>query len=652
MCGIAGLWQPGVVPDRGTIEAMTEAIRHRGPDAGDTWLDADAGLALGHRRLSILDLSAAGAQPMRSHCGRYVISFNGEVYNFKAVRAELEERASSAIQWRGHSDTEVVLEAIVAWGMEVALGKFVGMFAFAVWDRERRTLHLARDRLGEKPLYYGWVKGAFVFGSELRVLTTFPGFAREINRDALTLLLRHSYVPAPHCIYRNCKKLLPATWLSISEADAAHCTAPEPVAYWSARRVAEEGQRTGFSGSIPDAVDALEHALVEAIDGQMVADVPLGAFLSGGIDSSAIVALMQTRSSRPVKTFTIGFHEAGFNEAEHAKAIASHLGTEHTELYVSPREAMDVVASLPKIYDEPFSDSSQIPTHLVSRMAREHVTVALSGDAGDELFGGYNHYSLAAHIWRSVGWAPRMSRVSLARMLKAVPVGGWDFCLKPVGFLVPRDARGGSIGDRAHKLADILSVQSSNDIFRSLTSHWKHPSKVVLDSTEPMTRLTDPAERPKLPDFEHRMMYFDSISYLPDGILVKVDRAAMAVGLETRVPLLDHRVVEFSWRLPLDLKIRAGERKWLLRQVLYRHVPREMIDRPKMGFGVPISKWLRGALREWAENLLDGRRLRQEGYFDAVAVRRCWSEHLSEKRDWGYYLWDVLMFQAWLETTQ
>jgi asparagine synthase (glutamine-hydrolysing) len=652
MCGLTGFWHPGVAAELSAIEAMAIAIRHRGPDAGGTWLDSVAGLALGHRRLSIIDLSAAGTQPMRSHCGRYVISFNGEVYNFEAVRAELRAHGLAPAHWRGHSDTEVVLEAIAAWGLEVALGKFVGMFALAVWDRERRSLHLARDRMGEKPLYYGWAKGAFVFGSELRSLAAFPGFAREIDRGALALLLRHSCVPAPYCIYRDCKKLLPGTWLSLGEADVARRIAPDPVAYWSQRAVAERGQQIGFAGSAQDAVTALERTLTEAIAGQMVADVPLGAFLSGGIDSSTIVALMQRRSARPIKTFTIGFHEKGFNEAEHAKAIASHLGTQHTEHYVSPGEALAVVASLPTIYDEPFSDSSQIPTYLVSRLAREHVTVALSGDAGDELFGGYNHYSLAARIWRTVGWAPHVARVALARMLGAIPAEGWNFCLNPVGFGVPRDARGATIGDRAHKLAEILPNNSPNEIFRSLTSHWKQPSKVVLNSAEPVTRLTDFTQRPKLPDFEHRMMYFDSISYLPDDILVKVDRAAMAVGLETRVPLLDHRVVELSWRLPLGFKIRAGERKWLLRQVLYRHVPREMVDRPKMGFGVPVSKWLRGSLREWAESLLDGRRLRQEGYFDPAALRRCWSEHLSEKRDWGYHLWDVLMFQAWLETTR
>lgn len=646
MCGIVGFWQSGATLNGAVLAVMTEAIRHRGPDADGHWFDANSGVALGHRRLAILDLTPTGAQPMLSHCGRYVIAFNGEVYNFAALRGELEE-AGVTPAWRGHSDTEVMLTAIAAWGLEAALKKFVGMFAFALWDRETRTLSLARDRLGEKPLYYGWQDGIFLFGSELKALKAHPAFRAEIDRDALTLFLRHNTIPAPYSIYQDIHKLPPGTFLQlhIGQKDV------RPVAYWSARSMAEAGQRNLFRGSDAEAVTELERLLGQAVGGQMVADVPLGAFLSGGIDSTTVVALMQAQSARPVKTFTIGFNEAGYNEAEHAHAVARHLGTEHTELYVTPQDAMDVIPNLSAIYDEPFADSSQIPTFLVSRLARGHVTVSLSGDGGDELFGGYNRYFWARNLWRRLGWMPRPLRAALAGVLTTLPPAAWNMAFQKLGQWLPPRLRYANPGDKLHKAAEILAVRSPEEIYLGLVSHWKIPAQLVPGSHEPPILLTDPAHRADLPDFEHRMMVLDTVTYLPDDILTKVDRAAMAVSLETRVPLLDHRVVEFAWTLPLDMKIRHGQGKWLLRQVLYRHVPQALMDRPKMGFGVPIDHWLRGSLKAWAAALIEPGRLAREGFFDSAPIQRKWHEHQAGSRNWSYYLWDVLMFQAWIEKT-
>jgi asparagine synthase (glutamine-hydrolysing) len=642
MCGIAGFWRAGTPPDSTVLKAMTDAIVYRGPDADGYWLDADAGVALGHRRLAILDLTPAGAQPMQSACGRYVIAFNGEVYNFAALRDALE-RTDVALAWRGHSDTEVMLAAIAAWGLEAALKQFVGMFAFALWDRETRTLSLARDRLGEKPLYYGWQGATLLFGSELKALKAHPAFRADIDRDALTLFLRHNAIPAPYSIYQGIRKLPPGTYLQLR---AGH-TDVQPLAYWSAKVVAENGQRTLFQGSDADAATALEHLLSHAVGGQMVADVPLGAFLSGGVDSSTIVALMQAQSSRQIKTFTIGFDEVTYNEAEHAHAVARHLGTEHTELYVKSKEAQAVIPLLPSLYDEPFADSSQIPTYLVSRLARQHVTVSLSGDGGDELFGGYNRYFWAQNIWRRLGWLPHSVRAALAGVLTTLPPTAWNSTFKRFDRLLPARLRYANPGDKLHKLADILAVCSPEEIYWGLVSHWKQPVQIVKGANEPATILTDASQWANVPDLTHRMMYLDTVTYLPDDILTKVDRAAMGVSLETRVPLLDHRVLEFAWTLPLSMKLRNGQSKWLLRQVLYRHVPKEMIERPKMGFGIPLDVWLREPLREWAEALLNPSRLEAEGYFHAEPIRQKWSEHLSGQRNWSYYLWDVLMFQAW-----
>ena len=649
MCGLTGIWRPGgvsAVEAKSTATAMAQRIAHRGPDDSGVWIDTDAGLALAFRRLSILDLSPAGHQPMVSASGQYVIVFNGEIYNYLQLRRELE--GQGAVAWRGHSDTETLLAGFEAWGVEATLKKTVGMFAIALWDRAERTLYLARDRMGEKPLYYGWQNDVFLFGSELKALRAHPAFRGEIDRDAITLLLRHNCIPAPYSIYQGIRKLLPGTYLKIllGQRDG------EPVPYWSLREVVEQGQAQPFSGSESEAVTALETHLLEAIGLQMIADVPLGAFLSGGIDSSTIVALMQAQSSQPVKTFTIGSHQEGYNEAEHAKAVARHLGTEHTELYATPNDAMNVIPRLPTLYDEPFSDSSQIPTFLVSQMAKQHVTVSLSGDAGDELFGGYNRYSWASSISR-MGRIPPPLRKLAAAGLTAFSPRAWDRLYSSVSELLPARLRMALPGDKAHKLADLLAGGGSpEEIYRGLVSHWKDPANVVIGATEPSTTLTAKSNWPTMHGFEQRMMYLDAISYLPDDILVKVDRAAMGVSLETRVPYLDHRVVQFAWQLPLSMKIRQGQGKWLLRQVLYKYVPKELMERPKMGFGVPIDSWLRGPLRDWAEDLLNESRLRQEGFFNSLPIRKMWAEHLSGHRNLQYPLWDVLTFQAWLESAE
>jgi asparagine synthase (glutamine-hydrolysing) len=499
--------------------------------------------------------------------------------------------------------------------------------------------------LGEKPLYYGWQGDTFLFGSELKAIKAHPAFRGEIDRNALALLMRHNAIPAPYSIYKGISKLLPGSLLSVSPQDRN----AEPRRYWDARQVVADGLAHPYAGTPADAVEALETLLRDAVGKQMVADVPLGAFLSGGVDSSAIVALMQAQSSRPVKTFTIGFHEQGYNEAEHAKAVARHLGTDHTELYVTPRQALDVIPRLPLIYDEPFSDSSQIPTFLVSQMTRQHVTVSLSGDAGDELFGGYNRYVLGQRLWKRLNRLPVRVRKAMAGMITGVSSQGWNRLLGPVQTLLPKNLAQANIGDKLHKGAEVMAAKTPVDLYRQLVSHWSHPAGVVIGAAEARTVLTETGSQPETDHFVHHMMALDLLTYLPDDILTKVDRAAMGVSLETRVPLLDHRVVEFAWRLPLDYKLRDGEGKWPLRQVLYKYVPRELIERPKMGFGVPIDSWLRGPLRDWAEDLLGETRLQQEGYFNPAPIRRKWAEHLSGKRNWQYHLWDVLMFQAWLE---
>lgn len=645
MCGIAGFL--GRAPGRNDADAqdvlgaMGVAIRHRGPDDAGVWSDVAAGVGLVHRRLSIIDLSVAGHQPMLSPSGRFVLVFNGEIYNHLELRNEL---ATAAPAWRGHSDTETLLAGFDAWELEATLRRTVGMFALAVWDRERRELTLARDRLGEKPLYYGWQGDTLLFGSELKALRAHPAFAAAVDRDALTLLLRHNCIAAPRTIYRGIAKLLPGTLLTMAagQRDAA------PRRYWDLREVVARGQAQPFAGTAAEAVDELEALLGRAVRGQLMSDVPLGAFLSGGIDSSAVVALMQAGSTRPVRTFTIGVPSAQYQEAEHARAVARHLGTDHTELEVTAQQALDVIPRLPELYDEPFADSSQIPTFLVAQMTRREVTVALSGDAGDELFGGYNRYVLARGLWGRFARVPRPARAALGRALTGIDPATWNRLLGPLQPRLPQGIAQANIGDKLHKAADVMGARSADDLYRHLASHWLEPSRLVPGASEPATVLTTPDLQPRTDGFIHRMMALDLLTYLPDDILVKVDRAAMGVSLETRVPLLDHRVVEFAWTLPLEYKLRDGAGKWPLRQVLYRHVPRELFERPKMGFGIPIDAWLRGPLRDWAEDLLDPAQLRLEGYLDPEPVRARWREHLSGRRNWQYHLWDVLAFQQWL----
>jgi len=647
MCGIAGIWGPQG-KDCGQIAArMAEAIRDRGPDNQGVWSDRQAGIALGHRRLSILDVSPAGHQPMISSDGRYVVTYNGEIYNFPELRADLER---SGAAFRGHSDTEVLLEAISRWGLDTAVRRCNGMFAFALWDRETRTLHLGRDRMGEKPLYYGWSGTAFLFASELKALIAHADFKAEIDRDALALLLRYNYIPGPQCIYRGVFKLPAGTLLAVKATDSGR--PPAPVPYWSLENVVERGFAEPFSGTGDEAVAHLDGLLRDAVKLRMVADVPLGAFLSGGIDSSAVVALMQAQSPQPVKTFSVGFREANYDEARFAGRVARHLRTDHTELYVTPTEAQTVIRRLPALYDEPFADSSQIPTFLVSELARRQVTVSLSGDGGDEVFGGYNRYVWGDRIWRGVGWMPVAMRAAAAGMLNGVSPATWDRVYGVAGRALPARLRVQHPSDKLQKLSGLLRAETPQALYEGLVSIWHEPDRVVLGVAESAAFPVSNAVWRSSRDFRKTMMFWDAVTYLPDDILVKVDRATMGVSLEARVPILDHRVVEFAWRLPFAMKIRRGQGKWILRKVLDQYVPRELIDRPKMGFGVPLDSWLRGPLREWGEALLDERRLFTDGFFHPRPIREKWVEHLSGRRNWQSLLWGVLMFQAWLDASR
>ena len=643
MCGITGFLDlQGARSDddlRALVTHMADQIQHRGPDGSGVWVDAASGVALGHRRLAIIDLTQEGAQPMGSASGRYVITYNGEIYNYQALREELGRLGH---RWRGHSDTEVMLAAFEQWGVQPGVERLVGMFAFALWDRQERRLYLVRDRLGEKPLYYGWMGGTFLFGSELKALRAHPAFRAEINRDALALFLKHNCIPSPYTIYSGIYKLPPASLLVVDRREA------EPTFYWSARETAEHGAAAPFEGSDDEAITMLDGLLREAVRLQMVADVPLGAFLSGGIDSSTIVSLMQAQSSRPVRTFTIGYQEADYNEAVYARAVAAHLGTDHTELYVTPDEARDVIPLLPALYDEPFSDASQIPTYLVAKLARQHVTVSLSGDGGDELFAGYIRYHKWQKLWRRFGWIPPLIRHGGAAALSTLSPQAWAKVLTPFSPMLPLNP--GRMGYRVHTFAEVLRQEPTLELYLREMTH--SPDVGSVSGIERPIHLTDTQRWPRLDSFFQQMLYLDMVAYLPNDILVKVDRASMGVSLESRVPILDHRVVEFSWRLPLAMKVRGGQGKWILRQVLYRYVPRELVERPKKGFSVPIGSWLRGPLRDWAEDLLDSSRLRQEGYFNPEPIRQKWDAHLNGARGWDYHLWDVLMFQAWLASQE
>ena len=647
MCGIAGFLAINAysarLPSSEVLDLMTDTLSHRGPDSRGTWYDPSYAIGFGHRRLAIRDLSETGAQPMTSSCGRYVIVYNGEIYSHLELARDLE---ASGRPLNGSSDTVVMLEACAEWGVEAVLPRLIGMFAFALFDKHTGELVLVRDRLGIKPVYWGLIDGLMMFGSELKALRAVPGWTARLDRNALTAYLRHAYIPAPQTIYQGVHKLEPGCLLRIGRDGN-----PKITRYWTLRDIAKRSVRArsvapdNRSESDQDRLTTLDSLLSDAVRRRMVADVPLGALLSGGIDSSLVTALMVENSQRPINSFSIGFHEQGFDEAPFARQIARHLGTDHTELYVEPGHALDLVEKLPFWYDEPFADSSQIPTALVCQLTRRHVTVVLSGDGGDELFAGYGRYRLGLNLWRLVSAAPRGLRQGLAHQLLRHPAHRLD----RLAGLLPRRFRCSQFGRRLHGLAGALLCHSPDPIYRQMMSHWQAPHGLVLDTDEtPQGILWDDLLCDDFPDFLDRMQFIDTVTYLPDDILTKVDRASMSVALEARVPLLDHRLVELAWSLPQRFKRRDGQSKWALRQILDRRVPRALIDRPKMGFGVPIGDWLRGPLRDWAEYLLDFQRLEGQGLLKSQAIRVCWQAHLKGV-DWTYPLWDVLMLQAWIE---
>jgi asparagine synthase (glutamine-hydrolysing) len=646
MCGISGFLnishESSTNELRGIAIRMSHALHHRGPNDAGVWADADAGIALSMRRLAILDLSAAGHQPMTSSSGRYILVFNGEIYNYQDLRNELSQ-TEQPYPFRGNSDTEVMLASFEQWGVEQSVTRWNGMFAFAVWDRHERSLTLGRDRFGEKPLYYSRIGKHFIFGSELKALRAHPHFSDEVKPEAIALFLRHSCVPAPYSIYANTSKLPPATLLKVSADDLA--SIPRP--YWSLHEVVDEAASHPFHGGEREAIDQLDSILSDAVRIRMRSDVPLGAFLSGGIDSSTIVSLMQSKSRARIKTFSIGNHDKEFDEAKDAARIAQHLGTEHTELYVTSEEAISAIPLLPQIYDEPFADCSQIPTFLVSRLARERVTVSLSGDGGDELFGGYTRHIWADTLNQRLHHLPLFLRKIAATGIQAIPPGMWDTFFQASKPVTPARWQQRMPGYKLHKLASLAGSHDVHTLYEKLSSHWLDTAKIL-----PGTSVRGSNHHSNLKHPAEEMMYLDTVGYLPDDILVKLDRATMAVSLEGRVPFLDHRVAEFAWKLPLNMRIRGQQGKWILRQVLYRYVPREMVDRPKSGFGIPLATWLRGPLRDWVESLLDEHRLRQDGFFTPAPIRKLWREHLSGKLNWEYHLWDVLMFQAWLDESR
>lgn len=627
MCGIVGFWRQKAaeIPPSVVVAEMANALVHRGPDGHGSWIDEREEVGLGHRRLAIVDLSATGAQPMQSASGRFIVVFNGEIYNFQEMRRELE---SLGAKFKGSSDTEVLLAGFEAWGIVPTIKRSIGMFAIALWDRLERRLFLSRDRLGKKPLYFGFVGGDFVFASELKAFWKYPGFRGDIDRDALTKYLRHNYVPSPYSIFVGIKKLLPGTIVEISRQGGALAVG-EALRYWS---IGDHSARpsSGKYGE-SEVVERLEALLQSAVSLRMIADVPLGAFLSGGIDSSLIVALMQQQSSQPVKTFSIGFHEADYDEAPFAKAVAEHLGTDHTETYMTASDALAVVPRLPHTFDEPFGDSSQIPALLVAHVARQQVTVALSGDGGDELFCGYSRYLRWRQVWSLLRFVPR-------------------FMTRAAGWTLSRTGGYSRVSSlKMRKFAEILAARNPRATYLRFLSHWTAPAEIVLGSVEPPSILTEPGGSEDLDEFTQEMMALDIQTYLPDDILVKVDRSSMAESLECRAPLLDHRVVEFAASLPVSAKLRGGITKWALREILHRYVPRHLVERPKKGFGVPIDSWLIGPLREWAEDLLSESRLKREGFFDPRPIRKLWLEHCAGVQLGHYYLWDVLMFESWLE---
>lgn len=648
MCGISGFYNNTKLTFDYAIEKMNASISHRGSDSSGVWHDKNSGIVLGHQRLSILDLSAAGTQPMQSNSGRFVLTYNGEIYNHVEIRKHLV-KINSKINWRGSSDTETLLESIEVLGIEKTIQKIKGMFAFGIWDKKKRILTLARDRMGEKPLYFGWqgegINKIFLFGSELKALKAHPQFEGKINRDAIALQLRHNYIPDPYSIYKDIYKLLPGHYLQLNEEHLKKKIPLSLKSYWSSTKNAIYGNQNQLTLSIEDMQRDLEKQLRSSVKHQMISDVPLGAFLSGGIDSSLVVALMQSESSSPIKTFTIGFTENDYNEAIYAKKIALHLGTDHSELYVSPKEIMEVIPKLPLIYDEPFSDSSQIPTYLVSQLAKQQVKVALSGDGGDELFCGYNRYMRSDKIWNLLCLIPHPLRKILASGIEYISPQNWteilDFLPFSKGYV--------NLQNKIYKGAKALNARTVSELYYVLSSHWQNPTEIVLNSKEPSTFLTEFKPELKSLSNHQQMMALDLITYLPNDNLVKVDRAAMASSLETRVPFLDHKLIEYIWKIPHSFKFRNGQGKWILKKILNQYVPKNLTERPKMGFAIPLNSWLRGPLREWAENLLNEKRLVEEGYLNSKLIRDKWKEHLSGKKNWKSDLWNVLMFQAWIE---
>ena len=648
MCGINGFYSKSLSMYNDVIFKMNSAISHRGPDSNGVWLDKSAGIVFGHQRLSIIDLSKAGNQPMLSNSGRYILTYNGEIYNHLKIREELE-KSNYSIKWLGRSDTETLIQAIEFWGIKDTLKKIEGMFAFGLWDKKKRSLTLARDRIGEKPLYFGWqgegINQVFLFSSELKALKVHPEFKGIINRDAISLQLRHCCIPAPFSIYKDINKLLPGHFLELEERDLKEGLLPSSIPYWSLLDNAKYGNNNQLKKSEIEIQNELEDHLKSSVRKQMISDVPFGAFLSGGIDSSTITALMQAQSTNPIKTFTIGFNENEFNEAQFSKKIAAHLGTEHTELYVSSKQAMEVIPKLPDIYDEPFSDSSQLPTFLVSQIAKKHVKVALTGDGGDELFCGYNRYVMSKKFSILYSLLPLSLRKIIGFSLKSISSKNLDYLSK----FLPNAYQYPEFGNKVYKGANALKAETIHDLYCILGSNWKNPTEIVINSKETSTLLNKLKFQLGELDNQQQMMVLDFMTYLPDDILVKVDRASMASSLETRVPFLDHKLIEYVWRIPQSLKLRNGSGKWILKKILNKYVPNELTERPKMGFGIPIESWLRGPLKDWVENLLDEKRLEEEGFFNPKLIREKWTEHLYGKVNSHNLLWDVLMFQAWKE---
>ncbi|WP_417793788.1 asparagine synthase (glutamine-hydrolyzing) [Terasakiella pusilla] len=632
MCGIAGLLDYTGNTSSSDLarltRIMTDTLIHRGPDGGDVWVDGENGVGLGHRRLAIIDLSQAGHQPMTSQDGRFVMVYNGEVYNAEDLRPDLSQKG---VQFRGHSDTEVILNGFTHWGIEATIKKLIGMFAIALWDKKERCFYLIRDRLGIKPVYWADTGKQFLFGSELKALYPHPDCPQALDRNAIASFVRHNCIPAPHTVITGIQKLMPG---HILKRDAAGSQTIQP--FWSLQQVVESRQIQNRPDT--EIINDLEHLLKDAVKRRMIADVPLGAFLSGGIDSSLVAALMQSQSDQPIRTFSIGFEEEGYNEAKHAGEVARHLGTDHTELYVSPEQARDVIPKLADYYDEPFADSSQIPTYLVSQMTRDHVTVALSGDGGDELFGGYTRYLTAQKYGNSLFALPQPLRTLASTMIRALPPRAWQQLIK----VIPASKRPSHMVDKLYKLANVLKG-NQDDYYRSLVTHWPEPDQLVKGAKEPRGLIWEDSVQHLIPNAVERMQYLDTLTYMQDDILTKVDRASMAVSLEARVPLIDHRVVEYSWTLPDHLKIQHGVGKWALRDILYRYVPQDLIERPKMGFGVPIDAWLRGPLKDWAHDLL----FDENDIFHHGPIQQKWDEHQKGERNWQHHLWDILMFNAW-----